>query len=65
MARKEAAQPQPPAPGPDKPVRLLLPPDVHARLRVIAAEHGKSMATYVRDLVTEHVDTSAKRRQNP
>jgi len=41
-------------------VRLDLPVKVRNELRVVAAKHGKSMASYVRDLVIEHVEQEKK-----
>jgi plasmid stability protein len=38
-----------------KSVRLDLPEDKHAELRVVAAMAGKSMSEYVRDLVLEAI----------
>jgi plasmid stability protein len=42
-----------------KAVRLELPPDTQQELRVLAAQHGKSMAAYVRELVEQDL---AKKR---
>jgi predicted HicB family RNase H-like nuclease len=38
-----------------KPVRLDLEPDVHQMLRVVAAEQGKPMAVFAREVVEETV----------
>jgi predicted HicB family RNase H-like nuclease len=38
-----------------KAVRLELPEETHRQLRVRAAEHGMSMASYVRQLVEDHL----------
>jgi plasmid stability protein len=53
MARKREAKPMPAieAPSEVKAVRLELTPELHQQLRVVAAQHGQSMASYVRTLV--------------
>ena len=40
-----------------KPVRLDLTPEVHQMLRVVAAEQGKPMAVFARELVEQSVRT--------
>jgi hypothetical protein len=67
MARKKTETPSMPAPAPaamaaDKPVRLILPPDVHRWLRLVAADDGTSMASYARDVIESHVREEIKRR---
>ncbi len=39
-----------------KPVRLDLSPETHRKLRLVAAENGKPMAVYARDLVEQCVE---------
>ena len=39
-----------------KPVRLDLDAELHKRLRIVAAEAGKPMAVFARDLVEETVN---------
>jgi hypothetical protein len=39
-----------------KPVRLDLDPETHRKLRVVAAEEGKPMAVFARDVVAEEVE---------
>lgn len=62
MAKKRTEQPAVPATMPveaepkTKPVRLDLAPELHRKLRVVAAEEGKSMSTFARDLVAEAVE---------
>lgn len=43
-------------------VRLTLPPEDVERLRVRAAQHGLSMASYVRMLVLADLDGTASKR---
>ena len=62
MARKATSENNEPAGG-DKPVRLLLPPDVHNRLRVVAAENDQPMAAYVRSLVINHLEEHDKKKK--
>jgi hypothetical protein len=67
MARKKTETPSMPASAPaptaaDKPVRLILPPDLHRLLRLVAADEGTSMASYVKDVIESHVREEAKRR---
>jgi hypothetical protein len=38
-----------------KPIRLDLSPEIHQMLRVVAAENGKPMAVFARDLIEETV----------
>ncbi len=45
-----------------KPVRLDLSPETHRLLRLIAAFHGQSMASFARDLVDNQVRDEAKQR---
>lgn len=45
-----------------KPVRLDLSEEAHRLLRLVGAYHGKSMASYARDLVEKHVREEAERR---
>lgn len=45
-----------------KPVRLDLSSETHRLLRLVSAIHGKSMASYARDLVENHVREETKRR---
>jgi hypothetical protein len=58
MARKKGEKkPMPAAAEPKtKPVRLDLLEETHRRLRVVAAEEGKSMAEFARDLVERIVN---------
>lgn len=57
MARKKSEQPKVPAAAETKtkPVRLDLEPELHRMLRVVAAEAGKPMAVFARELVEETV----------
>lgn len=57
MARKKAERPKMPvtAEPKTKPVRLDLDPELHQMLRVVAAEQGKPMAVFARDLVERTV----------
>jgi predicted DNA-binding protein len=57
MARKKSEQPKiPPTAEPiTKPVRLDLQPDVHQMLRVVAAERGKPMAVFAREVIERAV----------
>jgi hypothetical protein len=57
MARKKSEQPKVPALAEPKtkPVRLDLEPELHQMLRVVAAESGKPMAVFARELVEETV----------
>lgn len=41
-------------------VRLILPPPMHKRLRVLAAEADKPMAHLVRDIVAAYLDKKGK-----
>jgi len=43
-----------------KPVRLDLTPDVHRLLRLAAAEADKSMASYAREIIEEHLHQNEK-----
>lgn len=57
MARKKAEQPKMPVAEPKtKPVRLDLEPELHQRLRVVAAEQGKPMAVFAREIVEQTVN---------
>jgi predicted DNA-binding protein len=67
MARKKTeAPPMPATAEPEaktKPVRLDLPPDLHQMLRVVAAEQGKPMAVFAREIVEKTVrEMHGKRR---
>lgn len=59
MAKKKTEpNPMPAVAEPEmktKPVRLDLPPDLHQMLRVVAAEQGKPMAVFARDVVEKTV----------
>jgi plasmid stability protein len=44
-----------------RPVRLELPEDVHRLLRLIAAEDDRSMASYARRALEDHLRGEAKR----
>jgi plasmid stability protein len=57
MARKREVKPVPAteAPSEVKAVRLELTPELHQQLRVVAAQHGQSMASYVRTLVMQEL----------
>lgn len=64
MARKKTETPKMPvsAEPKTKPVRLDLDEDVHRMLRVVAAEQGKPMAVFARDVVERVVrDAYGKR----
>jgi predicted DNA-binding protein len=69
MARKKTeAQPMPATAEPEtktKPVRLDLPPDLHQMLRVVAAEQGKPMAVFAREIVEKTVREMHARRSRP
>jgi hypothetical protein len=43
-------------------VRLDLPTRAHKLLRRVAADEDTSMATYARDLLSQHLEGEAKRR---
>jgi hypothetical protein len=69
MARKKTETPSMPAPATapappaaDKPVRLILPPDVHRLFRLIAADDGTTMASLSKDVIASYVREEAKRR---
>lgn len=47
------------------PVRLDLPIDVHRLLRVVAADDGKSMAAYAREVLTAFLEEEIKRQEAP
>lgn len=54
MAKKSAKPMPATAAEPEtktKPVRLDLPLDLHSKLRVVAARHGKPMAVFAREVV--------------
>jgi len=53
MARKKGVNPVPATEVEFKAVRLELDPETHQLLRVVAAQHGKSMASYARELVEQ------------
>jgi plasmid stability protein len=53
MARKKEIKPMVATEPKLQAVRLELAPEIHLQLRVIAAQHGKSMAAYVRELVIQ------------
>ncbi len=57
MARKKTGPPKMPATAEPKakPVRLDLDPEVHRMLRVVAAEDGKPMSIFARDVVERTV----------
>jgi len=57
MARKKTEAPKMPATvePKTKPVRLDLDPELHQMLRVVAAEQGKPMAVFARELVEQTV----------
>lgn len=58
MARKTTEKPPMPAVADEiktKPVRLDLDPEIHQMLRVVAAEQGKPMAVFAREVVEETV----------
>jgi predicted DNA-binding protein len=57
MARKKPEKPKVPAIAEPKtkPVRLDLEPDLHQMLRVVAAEQGKPMAVFAREVVEQTV----------
>jgi len=56
MARKKEVK-HVPATAPEvKAVRLELDPETHQELRVVAAKHGKSMASFVRGLVERELE---------
>jgi hypothetical protein len=55
MARKKQVKPVPATTSEVKAVRLELDPKTHQELRVVAAQHGKSMASYVRELVEQEL----------
>jgi hypothetical protein len=57
MARKKTGPPKMPATvePKTKPVRLDLDPEVHHMLRVVAAEDGKPMSIFARDVVERTV----------
>lgn len=59
MARKKEGKPMPATEIENKAVRLELDPETHQELRVLAAQNGKSMAAYVRQLVEQDL---AKRK---
>jgi hypothetical protein len=63
MARKKPEQPTMPAVAEKtKPVRLDLSPEVHQMLRVVAAEEGKPMAVFAREVVEDLVRDRYERR---
>ncbi len=57
MARKKTEQPKMPATAEPKtkPVRLDLDLELHQMLRVVAAEQGKPMAVFAREVVERTV----------
>ena len=59
MGRKRTEKPKMPAAAePEvktKPVRLDLDPEIHRKLRVVAAEQGKTMAVFAREAVEKWV----------
>jgi predicted DNA-binding protein len=67
MARKKTEKkPMPATAEPKtKPVRLDLEPDLHQRLRVVAAEQGKPMAVFAREIVERTVDQLYGDRTRP
>lgn len=68
MARKKTeSPPMPVAAEPEaktKPVRLDLSPDLHQMLRVVAAEQGKPMAVFAREIVEKTVRAMHDRRKD-
>jgi hypothetical protein len=65
MARKKSEQPKMPAVADEiktKPVRLDLSPEIHQMLRVVAAEEGKPMAVFAREVVENVVRERYKDR---
>jgi predicted DNA-binding protein len=65
MAKKKAAPEMPATAEPEaktKPVRLDLQPDVHHMLRVVAAEQGKPMAVFAREVVEKMVREMYQKR---
>jgi plasmid stability protein len=58
MARKKTEPPKMPVAEEvrTKPVRLDLDPELHQKLRVVAAKHGKPMAVFARELVEKAVN---------
>lgn len=62
MARKRTGEKMPATAEPKiKPVRLDLEPDVHRLLRLVAAHHNSSMASYARETLEAHLESEAKR----
>jgi hypothetical protein len=68
MARKKTGEPKMPATETQaelKPVRLLLPPDLHRRLRMEVASQDTKMATLARrvieDYLTRHAPKSGQK----
>jgi predicted HicB family RNase H-like nuclease len=59
MAKAKATKPDS---AESKIVRLELSPEHHARLRVIAAEAGLSMAAYARSVVMKAIDEASNRK---
>jgi hypothetical protein len=59
MGRKKTEPTKMPAAAESKikPVRLDLDPEVHRMLRVVAAEQGKPMSIFARELVEKTVRT--------
>lgn len=63
MARKKTeAKPVEAIAEVTKPVRLDLSAETHRLLRLVAAFHGQSMASFARDLVENHVRNEASER---
>lgn len=46
--------------GKPKPVRVYLPPADHAKLRIMAAEHGMSMSQFAEETLLEKIKNSGK-----
>lgn len=62
MARKNAGKPTKGAKRGAKPVRLDLSEETHLKLRIVAAEHGKPMSIFARDVVEKRVNELYGRR---
>jgi predicted DNA-binding protein len=69
MARKKTeARPMTVTAEPEvktKPVRLDLSPDLHQMLRVVAAEQGKPMAVFAREIVEKTIKEMHGKRRKP
>jgi predicted HicB family RNase H-like nuclease len=64
MARKKSEKSEMPATAEKtKPVRLDLSAETHRRLRVVAAEEGKSMSVFAREAIEQLVNERYEARR--